>query len=183
MPRHFRAHFAQTTQAGIFFDNASMGPVAPEVTAAMRLHGAAPSNAHEILPLCRHSSPPVRKKLSRLIGRDPDELVFMQKCCLRHQLCRPRASAEPGDNVILCDREFSLNAHLAVPEMGPGEAASFPPRWSDCLVAIRTRTRAVTVSSVEFSARLCTDLDAIGHRAATTGPHRGLRPVAWVHRP
>ena len=25
----FRRHFAQTTQSGIFFDNASMGPVAP----------------------------------------------------------------------------------------------------------------------------------------------------------
>ena len=31
----FRAQFRQTTQQGIFFDNASMGPVAPAVTQAM----------------------------------------------------------------------------------------------------------------------------------------------------
>ena len=57
----FRRAFAQTTQKGIFFDNASMGPVIPDVTRAMthcmELRQSMPMKyykyAQELFPACR----------------------------------------------------------------------------------------------------------------------------------
>ena len=57
----FRQAFSQTTRQGIFFDNASMGPVIPAVTQAMarcmELRQAMPMKyyryAEELFPACR----------------------------------------------------------------------------------------------------------------------------------
>ena len=65
----FRRAFQQTTDNGIFFDNASMGPVAPAVTqamaACMQLRQAMPMKyyqyAQQVFPECR-------ARLARLIG-------------------------------------------------------------------------------------------------------------------
>ena len=166
----FRSHFSQTTNNGIFFDNASMGPVAPEVTAAMtacmELRQAMPMKyyryAEELFPACR-------ALLARLIGCEPDDLVFTENvayginCAARAlPLCR-------GDNVILCDREYSSNVYpwlclqrdrgieaRIVPHDGGGLTVDRLEQHAD------SRTRAVTVSSVEFSDGFATDLEAIG---------------------
>lgn len=166
----FRSHFSQTTKNGIFFDNASMGPVAPEVTAAMtacmELRQAMPMKyyryAEELFPACR-------ALLARLIGCEPDDLVFTENvayginCAARAlPLCR-------GDNVILCDREYSSNVYpwlclqrdrgieaRIVPHDGGGLTVDRLEQYAD------SRTRAVTVSSVEFSDGFATDLEAIG---------------------
>lgn len=167
----FRAHFAQTTQTGIFFDNASMGPVAPEVTAAMtacmELRQAMPMKyyryAAQLFPACQ-------KSLSRLIGCDPDELVFTESVAYGINCAARALPLSRGDNVILCDREFSSNVYpwlclqrdqgveaRIVPHDGGGLTLDRLEQYAD------TRTRAVTVSSVEFSDGFATDLDAIGH--------------------
>ena len=147
----FRRHFAQTTQSGIFFDNASMGPVAPEVTAAMtacmELRQAMPMKyyqyADRVFPACR-------ALLARLIGCRSEEIAFTE-------------------NVMLCDREFASNVYpwlrlqkargveaRIVPNDGGGLTVDRLEQYAD------SRTRAVTVSSVEFSDGFASDLEAIG---------------------
>ena len=175
----FRAHFTQTTQNGIFFDNASMGPVAPAVTAAMtacmELRQAMPMKyyryAARLFPACQEI-------LSRLIGCDADELVFTENvayginCAARAlPLCR-------GDNVILCDREFSSNVYpwlclqrdqgveaRIIPHDGGGLTINRLEQYADA------HTRAVTVSSVEFSDGFATDLAAIGRWCCDHGAY------------
>ena len=75
----FRRAFQQTTDNGIFFDNASMGPVAPAVTqamaACMQLRQAMPMKyyqyAQQVFPECR-------ARLARLIGGQPEEIAFTE---------------------------------------------------------------------------------------------------------
>lgn len=166
----FRSHFSQTTQNGIFFDNASMGPVAPEVTAAMtacmELRQAMPMKyynyAAQLFPACR-------ALLSRLIGCEPDELVFTENVAYGINCAARALPLCLGDNVILCDREYSSNVYpwlclqrdrgveaRIVPHDGGGLTVNRLEQYAD------SHTRVVTVSSVEFSDGFATDLEAIG---------------------
>lgn len=171
----FRSHFSQTTQAGIFFDNASMGPVAPEVTAAMtscmELRQAMPMKyyryAAQLFPACQ-------ALLSKLIGCQPEELAFTENVAYGINCAARALPLQPGDNVILCDREFSSNVYpwlclqrdrgieaRIVPHDGGGLTVARLEQYAD------RRTRAVAVSSVEFSDGFATDLDAIGQWCQT----------------
>lgn len=166
----FRSHFSQTTEKGIFFDNASMGPVAPEVTAAMNacmeLRQAMPMKyyryAAELFPACQ-------ALLARLIGSRPEEIAFTENVAYGINSAANSLPLQAGDNVILCDREFASNVYpwlrlqkakgveaRIIPNDGGGLTVDRLEQYADA------RTRAVTVSSVEFSDGFATDLEAIG---------------------
>ena len=158
----FRRAFQQTTDNGIFFDNASMGPVAPAVTqamtACMQLRQAMPMKyyqyAQQVFPECR----------ARL-----EEIAFTENVTYGINSAAGALPLEPGDNVILCDREFASNVYpwlrlersrgveaRMVPNDGGGLTVGLLERYAD------RRTRAVSVSSVEFSDGYTADLEAIG---------------------
>ena len=166
----FRRAFQQTTDNGIFFDNASMGPVAPAVTqamaACMQLRQAMPMKyyqyAQQVFPECR-------ARLARLIGGQPEEIAFTENVTYGINSAAGALPLEPGDNVILCDREFASNVYpwlrlersrgveaRMVPNDGGGLTVGLLERYAD------RRTRAVSVSSVEFSDGYTADLEAIG---------------------
>ena len=166
----FRRAFQQTTDNGIFFDNASMGPVAPAVTqamaACMQLRQAMPMKyyqyAQQVFPECR-------ARLARLIGGQPEEIAFTENVTYGINSAAGALPLEPGDNVILCDREFTSNVYpwlrlersrgveaRMVPNDGGGLTVGLLERYAD------RRTRAVSVSSVEFSDGYTADLEAIG---------------------
>ena len=166
----FRRAFQQTTDNGIFFDNASMGPVAPAVTqamtACMQLRQAMPMKyyqyAQQVFPECR-------ARLARLIGGQPEEIAFTENVTYGINSAAGALPLEPGDNVILCDREFASNVYpwlrlersrgveaRMVPNDGGGLTVGLLERYAD------RRTRAVSVSSVEFSDGYTADLVAIG---------------------
>ena len=166
----FRRAFQQTTDNGIFFDNASMGPVGPAVTqamaACMQLRQAMPMKyyqyAQQVFPECR-------ARLARLIGGQPEEIAFTENVTYGINSAAGALPLEPGDNVILCDREFASNVYpwlrlersrgveaRMVPNDGGGLTVGLLERYAD------RRTRAVSVSSVEFSDGYTADLEAIG---------------------
>ena len=166
----FRKLFWQTTQRGIFFDNASMGPVAPAVTAAMtqcmELRQAMPMKyyqyAQEIFPDCR-------ARLARLIGADPDEIAFTENVTYGINSAANSLPLEPGDNVILCNREFASNVYpwLRLQQVKGVEARIVPHDQGGLTVErleqyADDRTRVVTVSSAQFSDGCAADLEAIG---------------------
>ena len=75
----FREAFQQTTSRGVFFDNASMGPVAPCVTeamnACMKLRQTMPMKyyrfAEEVFSSCK-------SLLAELMGASPEEIAFTE---------------------------------------------------------------------------------------------------------
>lgn len=167
----FRARFDQTTRRGVFFDNASMGPVPPEATAAMtacmELRQAMPMKyyryAEALFPACR-------ALLARLMGAsNPEDIAFTENVAYGINCAANALPLERGDNVILCDREFASNVYpwlrlqkargveaRIVPNHGGGLTVDRLEQYAD------RRTRAVSVSSVEFSDGFATDLEAVG---------------------
>ncbi len=177
-PQEFRSHFQETAENGIFFDNASMGPVAPVVTQAMtqcmQLRQAMPMKyyqyAEQVFPACR-------ALLAELIGADPQDIAFTENVAYGINAVAGSLPLQDGDNVILCDREFGSNVYpwlrlqqskgieaRIVPNDGGGLTPALLDRYADA------RTRVVTMSSVQFSDGFAADLNAIGqwcksHRA------------------
>jgi len=166
----FRHEFKQTTQRGIFFDNASMGPVAPCVTQAMaqcmELRQEMPMRyyqyADRVFPQCR-------ARLAGMMGAEAEEIAFVENVAYGINTAAGTLPFREGDNVILCDREFAscvypwvrlqkvrgVEARI-VPNQGGGLTTDLLDRYGD------GRTRAVCVSSVEFSDGYAADLEAIG---------------------
>ena len=166
----FRRYFQQTTESGIFFDNASMGPVAPQVTRAMtqcmELRQAMPMKyyrwAQEVYPQCK-------ARLARLVGGTPEEIAFTENVTYGINSAALSLPLSAGDNVILCDREFGSNVYpwLRLQKEKGVEARILPNDGGGLTLPLLERhadtcTRAVAVSSVEFSDGFATDLEAIG---------------------
>lgn len=173
-----RTALHQTIKNGIFFDNASMGPVAPCVTeamtACMHLRQSMPMRyyqyADEIFPSCK-------ALLAELIGAQPDEIAFTENVTYGINSIAGALPLHAGDNVILCNREFPSNVYpwqrleqskgveaRIIPHCGGGLTTTLLDQYAD------EHTRVVTVSSVEYADGFATDLEAIGtwcraHRA------------------
>ncbi len=165
-----REELRQTVDNGIFFDNASMGPVAPCVTEAisecMQLRQSMPMRyykyASEIFPSCK-------ALLAELIGADADEIAFCENVTYGINSAAGALPLSAGDNVILCDREFPSNVYpwqrleqskgveaRMIHHSGGGLTTALLDKYAD------ERTRVVTVSSVEYADGFKTDLEAIG---------------------
>lgn len=165
-----RNELRQTVENGVFFDNASMGPVAPCVTEAvndcMRRRQAMPMRyyqyAGEIFSSCK-------SLIAELIGAESSEIAFTENVTYGINSAAGALPLKAGDNVILCDREFPSNVYpwmrleqskgvsaRIVPNCGGGLTTQLLDRYAD------ERTRAVTVSSVEYADGFAADLEAIG---------------------
>lgn len=170
MLSEFRKGFCQTTDKGIFFDNASMGPVTPEVTEAithcMKLRQSMPMKyyqyASQVLPECR-------ARLASLIHALPEEIAFTENVAYGINCAAGALSFSRGDNVIICDREFSSNVYpwLRLAHMDQVEARIIPNDNGGLNVDALEKygdqkTRAVSVSSVQFADGYAADLLAIG---------------------
>lgn len=166
----FRQAMRQTVENGIFFDNASMGPVAPCVTeamtACMALRQSMPMKyyqfADDVFPACK-------SLLAELIGASPDEIAFTENVTYGINSAAGALPLQAGDNVVVCDREFASNVYpwmrlertkgvelRMVPHQGGGLTAELLDRYAD------SHTKAVSVSSVEFVDGFAADLEAIG---------------------
>lgn len=169
-PVEFRGHFCETAENGIFFDSASMGPVAPAVTQAMmqcmQLRQAMPMKyyqyADQVFPSCR-------ALLGELIGAAPQDIAFTENVAYGINAAAGSLPLAAGDNIILCDCEFSSNVYpwlrlqqskgvkaRIVPNDGGGLTTDLLDRYAD------HRTRVVTVSSVQFANGFAADLESIG---------------------
>lgn len=166
----FRKAFSQTTDNGIFFDNASMGPVIPAVTQAMtrcmELRQAMPMKyyqyADRVFPACR-------SRIAALIGAAPEEIAFTENVAYGINCAAGALPFAPGDNVIFCDREFSSNVYPWLRQEHAGRiTARMVPNDHGTLTVdalekyADEKTRAVSVSSVQFCDGSKAQLLAIG---------------------
>ena len=173
----FRAQFKQTTEHGIYIDNASMGPVAPAVTQAMadcmQLRQTMPMAyyryADRVFPRCR-------ALLSQLTGAAPQDIAFTENVAYGINVAAGSLPLEQGDNVILCSREFASNVYpwlrlerakgveaRIVPHADGGLTTDLLNRYAD------RHTRVVSVSSAQFADGCAADLEAIGQWCHSRG--------------
>lgn len=166
----FRRAFRQTTENGIFFDNAAMGPVSPAVTQAMsqcmELRQSMPMKyyqyADRVFPRCR-------ALLARMMGCAPEDIAFTENVAYGINAAAGALPLSAGDNMILCDREFASNVYpwLRLQQAKGVEARIVPNQGGTLTVELLERhadkrTRAVSVSSAQFSDGAYADLEAIG---------------------
>lgn len=175
----FRRAFRQTTENGVFFDNASMGPVAPQVTQAMmqcmQLRQEMPMKyyqyADRVFPACR-------ALLGRMIRAGGEDIAFTENVAYGINAAAGSLPLEEGDNVILCDREFASNVYpwlrlgqskgvqaRIVPHQGGTLTVELLERYADA------RTRAVTVSSAQFADGAAADLEGLGRWCRAHGAY------------
>ena len=135
---------------------------------------------------------PVRGKLGALIHAEAEEIAFCGSIAQGVNTAAWSIPFQPGDNMILCDREFSSNVfpwlHMGklrgvevriVPHDGGGLTVERLQQYAD------DRTRAVAVSAVEFGDGFRTDLKAIGewcdmhhaYLAVDTAQSLGILPM------
>lgn len=166
-----RESLKDTVNNGIFFDNASMGPVAPCVTSAitecMKLRQFMPMRyyqyAENVFPRCK-------ALLAELIGSCEDEIAFTENVTFGINSAAGSLPLKKGDNVILCDREFPSNVYpWQSIERTKGVEARIVPNCEGGLTVdllneyADEKTKVVTVSSVEFADGFATNLEAIGN--------------------
>ncbi len=112
---------------------------------------------------------PARGKLGQFIHAEAEEIAFCGSVAQAINTAAWCIPFQPGDNVILCDREFASNVYpwmqmgkrrgvevRIVPHDGGGLTVERLQQYAD------DRTRAVAVSAVEFGDGFRTDLKAIG---------------------
>lgn len=175
----FRRAFRQTTENGIFFDNASMGPVAPAVTQAMaqcmELRQSMPMKyyqyADRVFPQCR-------ALLARMLGAAPEDIAFTENVAYGINSAAGALPLSAGDNAILCDREFASNVYpwLRLQQAKGVEARIVPHQGGTLTVELLERyadrrTRAVSVSSAQFADGAYADLEAIGQWCKAHGAY------------
>lgn len=179
MIEQFRGALSRTVNNGIYFDNASMGPVAPCVTKAMsdcmELRETMPMKYYQfadaVFPSCK-------SMLAELIGAEPEEIAFTENVTYGINSAAGAMPLRAGDNVIVCDREFASNIYpwmrlertngveaRIIPNQGGGLTTELLDRYADA------HTRAVSVSSVQFLDGFAADLEAIGRWCQAHGAY------------
>jgi cysteine desulfurase/selenocysteine lyase len=111
----------------------------------------------------------VRAAASRLLGASPDEIAMVRSTSHGLGMFAEGLAWRPGDEVAVCtELEYPANVypwmHLA--DRGvvlrPIEPSAGGVTASAVAKAVGSRTRLVSVSSVEFASGVATDLEAIG---------------------
>ena len=165
-----RREVRETVEENTYFSACSIGPQLRSVGEAL----AEFVRCKEKLPLDYNrifgsSVGPAREKLGQFLHAGADEIAFCGSVAQAINTAAWCIPFEPGDNVILCDREFASNVYpwiqmgkrrgvevRIVPHDGGGLTVERLQEYAD------VRTRAVAVSAVEFGDGFRTDLKAIG---------------------
>ncbi len=169
-----------TTPAPIpraYLDHAGLGRVRERAVAAMRTaldevypHGSA--RMSRIFP----ARPAARVTAAGLLECAPEELAFVPNTSTGLHLVADGLRWEPGDEVVVFDRDFPANVHpwRALVERAGVRLSWVPMRrggyeLDDVAAAIGPRTRLIAASQVNFATGFRLDLDALCALAAPVG--------------
>jgi selenocysteine lyase/cysteine desulfurase len=165
----FRAQFP-VTASWAFLDHAAVAPLPSPAVAALRAYAESmAANGIAAFPVWSARLAHVRALAARLINApDADDVYFVPNTTYGIGVVAEGFPWRAGDNVVLAAEEYPANqypwmnlAHRGV------EVRAVPSRGNrvaidDLRNAMDTRTRVLTVSSVEFSSGFRNDLDALG---------------------
>jgi cysteine desulfurase/selenocysteine lyase len=164
-----------------FFDSAGVG-IAPLVaTDAIRKFldqvSLAPARSmtehHLAIDAAREGA---RPEAAQLIGAAEDEIALIESTTHGLSIAARAIRLEPGDNIVTADLEF-VEVPLAwrqpetgiAPQVRLARSRGGELRVSAFEEQIDSRTRAVVISSVQWSNGYCCDLEAIGRLCRKTG--------------
>ena len=151
----------------IHFDHASVGPISTLVRDSMR-QVVDDYCALGYLNSWRDDIERVRARVALLVGSAPGNIAFTQNTSTGLSITATGIDWRPGDHVVLAEREFPSNYYPWLNLAPRGVELRTVPApdghaTPDALAgAVDARTRAVTVSAVQFSNGHRYDLDAIG---------------------
>ncbi len=110
-----------------------------------------------------------RAKLARLINAEADEIAFVKNTTQGILIAANGIQWHEGDNVVTVDVEFPANVYPWLNLARRGVLTRFVQEKNaripveDIERAIDSKTRAVSISFVEFASGFRNDLEAIGH--------------------
>ena len=167
--QHWRSEFP-VTETYIYMNHAGVAPLSRRVREAMAgfiedatVNGAV--NAEdwaETAEVCRSAA-------AQLINADPTEIAFMKNTTQGILIAANGIDWQEGDNVVTTAVEFPANVYpwWRLKERYGVQTRMVPERdgrisIEDIAAAINTRTRALTISHVEFASGFRNDLQALG---------------------
>ncbi|HEY3245661.1 MAG TPA: aminotransferase class V-fold PLP-dependent enzyme [Phycisphaerae bacterium] len=148
-------------------NHAAVAPLSRRCAAAMRTYiQHAEENSYLKGGFYRHAEH-VRQLAAQLIGANPDEVTFIKNTSEGISLVANGLSFSSGDNIVSTHAEFpaniypwqALQARGVQLRMVMEEDGRIPPER--LIASIDSRTRLVTISSVQFASGFQTDLAAL----------------------
>lgn len=156
-----------SAEGTIHFDHASVAPISTLVRDTMR-QAIDDYCTHGFMNEWRDDMERVRGRVAVLVGSTPGNIAFTQNTSTGLSVAANGIDWRPGDNVVLAEREFPSNYYpwlnlaprgVELRTVPAPDGHATPDAFA---AAIDERTRAVTVSAVQFSNGHRYDLDAIG---------------------
>jgi len=178
--RALRAAEFPWTADTVYLNNASIGPI-PERTRRILDAFNAKRTAPHLLPDrdLQAGLQAARESVAQLINADPGEIALATNTSHGLNLAATALPLEPGDVVLVSDREFPANMYpwLLLKKRGitVEVAPCTPEGWPDearLLERLRDpRVRVLAVSFVQFSNGYRADLDRLGKAARANGTY------------
>lgn len=171
-----------------YLNNASIGPMSNRVIAAVDAFLAdVRDNGRNNYPgWCLHADTEIKNRIGALIGADRSEIAFVKNTTEGLAIVANGVDWRPGDNVIVPDIEYPSNVYCCMNLKRWGvEVRWWKSRQGRLVVddlrdLIDSRTRLVSVSSVQFSNGFRHDIVATGEICRSRGVLLSLDAIQWV---
>lgn len=156
-----------SAQHAVHFDHASVGPISRRAESAMS-DAVAHYASHGFDNTWRNDIEIVREQVARFVRSSSGNIAFTQNTTTGLSIAANGLDWQPGDNVVVPEREFPsnfypwLNLEPRGVQLRRVPAPAGHATIHDIAAAIDHRTRVVTISAVQYSNGHRYDLAAIG---------------------
>lgn len=157
------------TRSGTFLDHARVAPLPGRVRGAIRAFAddACENGTAGYEGWMAHNEQ-VRERFARLIGARSEEVAFVKNTSEGLSFIAGGLDWKAGDNVVIPDIEFPANVYPWLNLAGKGVETRFVAARDGCVLfediaaRVDSRTRLISISSVEFHSGFRNDLGRIG---------------------
>jgi len=157
------------TQKHVYLDHAGIAPLPLRVARAVE-HFLAEASAFGAFRFDRwmHRIEQVRESAATLINAAPDDVAFVKNTSHGLSIVAEGLEWESGDNVLVYEKEFPSNVYPWLNLARKGVEVRYIPsrsgriRLEDIARLIDSRTKLLTISSVQFSNGFKVDLSKVG---------------------
>jgi selenocysteine lyase/cysteine desulfurase len=157
------------TKRFVYLDHAGVAPISRRVeSAVMRFIGEALEEAMFKYGMWMSRVDEIRKKCAMLIASEPEEIAFVKNTSHGLSIVAEGIEWRRGDNLILYEREFPSNIYPWINLRRKGVELRFVSSRNgrihieDIKRLMDSRTRLVTISSVQFSNGFRVNLGELG---------------------
>jgi len=171
-----------------YLNNASISPVSQPVFDAVEsfLIDVRDNGRNNYPEWCRHADTTIKAHVGRLIGADASEIAFVKNTTEGLVTVANGLDWREGDNVVLPDIEYPSNVYCWMQLARRGVGIKWVKNRdgrvdiADIAAAIDSRTRLVSVSSVQFSSGYRQDLAALSELCLSRKVLLNIDAIQWV---